>query len=132
MLLVSFATARVFVLDLNSALCGSNWKRHPLVVDGNDMKTVNQQFCWTRRLYHFAGYEEERLHFEVSVRFHPGDYGLCIPARGSGTMTTGVTPAFSQGTASKRSVPRYKLTVPLALTVLRSGMPNNIPGRTSR
>jgi TonB family protein len=45
-------------------------------------------------------------------------------------MTTGATPAFSQGTASKRSVPRYKLTVPLALTVLRSGIPNHIPGRT--
>jgi len=45
-------------------------------------------------------------------------------------MTTGVAPAFSQGTASKRSVPRYELTVPLALTVLRSGIPNNIPGRT--
>jgi len=44
--------------------------------------------------------------------------------------TTGVTPIFSQGTASKRSVPRYKLTVPLALTVLRSGIPNNIPGYT--
>ncbi len=44
--------------------------------------------------------------------------------------TTGVTPAFSQGTASKRSVPRYKLTVPLALTVLRSGIANNIPGYT--
>jgi TonB family protein len=45
-------------------------------------------------------------------------------------MTTGVTPAVSQRTASKRSVPRYKLTVPLALTVLRSGIPNNIPGHT--
>jgi TonB family protein len=45
-------------------------------------------------------------------------------------MTTAATPEFSQGTASKRSVPRYKLTVPLALTVLRSGIPNNIPGRT--
>jgi len=45
-------------------------------------------------------------------------------------MTTGVAPAFSEGITSKRSVPRYKLTVPLALTVLRSGIPNNIPGRT--
>ena len=45
-------------------------------------------------------------------------------------MSTAVTPEFSQETASKRSVPRYKLTVPLALTVLRSGIPNNIPGRT--
>ena len=44
-------------------------------------------------------------------------------------MTTGVSPAFSQGTASTRSVPRYKLTVPLALTVLRSGISNQIPGR---
>ena len=45
-------------------------------------------------------------------------------------MSTGATPAFSQATASKRSVPRYELTVPLALTVLRSGIPNTIPGRT--
>lgn len=44
-------------------------------------------------------------------------------------MATGVSPAFSKGTASTRSVPRYKLTVPLALTVLRSGIPNHIPGR---
>ena len=45
-------------------------------------------------------------------------------------MSTGVTPAFSQENESKRSVPRYELTVPLALTVLRSGIPNTIPGRT--
>ncbi|HEY6303081.1 MAG TPA: TonB family protein [Terriglobales bacterium] len=45
-------------------------------------------------------------------------------------MTTGMMPALSQGSASTRSVPRYKLTVPLALTVLRSGVPNNITGRT--
>ena len=38
---------------------------------------------------------------------------------------------MSKGIASKRSVPRYELTVPLALTVLRSGMPDNIPGRTT-
>ena len=44
-------------------------------------------------------------------------------------MSTGVTPALSQPTESKRSVPRYELTVPLALTALRSGMPNTIPGR---
>jgi TonB family protein len=95
-------------------------------VDGNGESTVLQDL-WP---YHFAAYEEVRFHFEVSVRFRPGDDGLCFPARGSGTMNTGVTPAFSQGTASKRSVPRYELTVPLALTVLRSGIPNNIPGRT--
>ncbi len=44
-------------------------------------------------------------------------------------MNTGVSPALSKGTASTRSVPRYKLTVPLALSVLRSGIPNHIPGR---
>jgi TonB family protein len=44
-------------------------------------------------------------------------------------MSAGVSPAFSQVTASTRGVPRYKLTVPLALTVLRSGIPNQIPGR---
>jgi TonB family protein len=45
-------------------------------------------------------------------------------------MSTGAAPAFSQGIVSTRSVPRYKLTVPLALSVLRSGIPNQIPGRT--
>src|SRR5208283_3407676 len=44
-------------------------------------------------------------------------------------MSAGVSPALSQVTASTRGVPRYKLTVPLALTVLRSGIPNQIPGR---
>ena len=45
-------------------------------------------------------------------------------------MSTRATPALSQQNESKRSVPRYELTVPLALTVLRSGIPNAIPGRT--
>ena len=45
-------------------------------------------------------------------------------------MSTGTPPAFSLGTTSERRVPRYKLTVPLNLTVLRSGIPDIIPGRT--
>ena len=45
-------------------------------------------------------------------------------------MSTGTTTAFSLATTAKRKVPRYKLTVPLDLTVLRSGTPDNIPGRT--
>lgn len=45
-------------------------------------------------------------------------------------MSTGTTTAFSVATTPKRRVPRYKLTVPLDLTVLRSGIPDNIPGRT--
>ena len=45
-------------------------------------------------------------------------------------MSTGTPPAFSLGITSKRRVPRYKLTVPLNLTVLRSGIPDSIPGRT--
>ena len=45
-------------------------------------------------------------------------------------MSTATTPAHSRGTASTRKVPRYKLTVPLDVTVLRSGIPDNIPGRT--
>ena len=32
-MLVSYAIARVFVLDLNSALCGSKWKVRPLVAN---------------------------------------------------------------------------------------------------
>ena len=58
------------------------------------------------------------------------DLGLCFPARGNWTMSVGVTQAFSQGTASERRVPRYRLTVPLDLTVLRSGIPDHLPGRT--
>lgn len=45
-------------------------------------------------------------------------------------MNTGTGPAFSPPTTVKRSVPRYKLAVPLDLTVLRSGIPDNIRGRT--
>jgi TonB family protein len=45
-------------------------------------------------------------------------------------MSTATTPAHSRRTASTRKVPRYKLTVPLDVTVLRSGIPDNIPGRT--
>jgi periplasmic protein TonB len=44
-------------------------------------------------------------------------------------MSTGATPALSQPTESKRGAPRYELAVPLALTVLRSGIPNTIQGR---
>ena len=45
-----------------------------------------------------------------------------------GSMSSGQSPAL-QSTA-KRSVPRYKLAVPAEVTVLRSGMPENVPGRT--
>jgi TonB family protein len=45
-------------------------------------------------------------------------------------MTSGVAPALAQEFATTRRVPRYKLAVPLALTVLRSGIPNNIEART--
>jgi TonB family protein len=44
------------------------------------------------------------------------------------TMSTGTSPAAQVDT--KRSVPRFKLTVPAEVTVLRSGMPENVPGRT--
>jgi len=44
-------------------------------------------------------------------------------------VTAGATP-ISLRTAPERKAPRYKLTVPLDLTVLRSGIPDNIPGRT--
>jgi TonB family protein len=43
-------------------------------------------------------------------------------------MSTGVTPAFTQDTAFKRRLPRYKLAIPLDLTVLRSGVPDRISG----
>jgi TonB family protein len=45
-------------------------------------------------------------------------------------MSAGTTPALSAETAPKRKVPRFKLAVPADLTVLRSGIPDHIPGRT--
>lgn len=44
-------------------------------------------------------------------------------------MSTGTTPVLSLGGTAKRRVPRYKLTIPLNLTVLRSGVPDSIPAR---
>ena len=43
-------------------------------------------------------------------------------------MSAGTSPAPQL--ATKRSVPRFKLTVPAEVTVLRSGIPENVPGRT--
>ena len=51
-------------------------------------------------------------------------------SKGKVPVSTGTSPTFSPGTTPKRRVPRYTLTVPLNLTVLRSGIPDNIPGRT--
>lgn len=45
-------------------------------------------------------------------------------------MSIARTPASSLKPSSTRKVPRYELTVPLDLTVLRSGIPDKIPGRT--
>lgn len=45
-------------------------------------------------------------------------------------MSAGTSPALAAGFTTTRKVPRYKLTVPLRLTVLRSGVPDDIPGRT--
>jgi TonB family protein len=45
-------------------------------------------------------------------------------------MSTGISPAVSLQTSPQRRIPRYKLAVPLDLTVLRSGVPDSIPGRT--
>ena len=44
-------------------------------------------------------------------------------------MSTETTPEVSRAKMPKRKVPRYKLTVPLELTVLRSGVPDSIRGR---
>jgi len=44
-------------------------------------------------------------------------------------MTIGTTPLPIK--TRQRKVPRYKLAVPLGLTVLRSGMPDKIPGSTT-
>jgi TonB family protein len=45
-------------------------------------------------------------------------------------MSTGTTLAPLPINGPKRKVPRYKLAIPLDLTVLRSGVPDNLRGRT--
>lgn len=45
-------------------------------------------------------------------------------------MSAGTAPALAPRFAATRKVPRYKLAVPAALTVLRSGVPDSIPGHT--
>lgn len=45
-------------------------------------------------------------------------------------MSTGTTLAPLPINGPKRKVPRYKLAIPLNLTVLRSGVPDNLYGRT--
>ena len=45
-------------------------------------------------------------------------------------MSAGTAPALAPKFAATRKVPRYKLAVPAALTVLRSGVPDSIPGHT--
>ena len=44
-------------------------------------------------------------------------------------MSTGTVPALEPPVSTRR-VPRYKLTVPLDLTVLRAGVPDRITGHT--
>src|SRR5437588_7319649 len=45
-------------------------------------------------------------------------------------MSTAVSPAISQEHSARRGLPRYKVAVPLDVTVLRSGVPDRIPGRS--
>lgn len=45
-------------------------------------------------------------------------------------MSAGTSPALTLGKKPTRRVPRYKITVPLHLSVLRSGIPDKIPGRS--
>ena len=74
-------------------------------------------------------HEEESFHSEDFVCSCLADNGVCYPARGR-TVSTGTAPAPFQAQSTKRRVPRYKLAVPLDLTVVRSGVPENISGRT--
>jgi TonB family protein len=72
---------------------------------------------------------EGRISVTMSSRSHPrGDDRS--PGKGSPIVSAATSPALVQRITPTRKVPRYKLTVPLRLTVLRSGVPGDIPGRT--
>lgn len=44
-------------------------------------------------------------------------------------MSTAVAPALSRERTARRSVPRYQVAIPVDVTVLRSGIPDSVPGR---
>ena len=44
-------------------------------------------------------------------------------------MSTAVAPALSRERTVRRSVPRYQVAIPVDVTVLRSGIPDSVPGR---
>src|SRR5215469_18586296 len=66
----------------------------------------------------------------MSGRLRPRDDRNRSHPKGNSVMSAGASPALASGFTATRKVPRYKLTVPLRLTVLRAGVPDDIHGRT--
>jgi hypothetical protein len=72
-LLVPYAIARVFVLDSNSALCGSNWKRRPLIADVKSLQELPSEksvsdghLCSWRKIARYHS-KPQTATFECSV-----------------------------------------------------------------
>ena len=53
----------------------------------------------------------------------PGKSGPAQPVPGSAPAVAGLTSA-------RRRIPRYPVAIPVDVTVLRSGLPSSIPGRS--
>lgn len=47
-----------------------------------------------------------------------------------GRMSAAVAPALSRERTSRRIAPRYRIAIPVDVTVLRSGIPDRVPGRS--
>jgi TonB family protein len=75
-----------------------------------------------------ASDEKHPFHFEAHLRVNEGEDRWLIMERKAMSAGTGST--LSQGFTLTRKVPRYKLTVPARLTVLRAGVPDEFSGRT--
>jgi len=73
---------------------------------------------------------DEKHPFDFDAHLRPNDRGVRWRTMERKPMSAGTGSTLAQGFTLTRKVPRYKLTVPARLTVLRSGVPDEFSGRT--
>jgi TonB family protein len=66
----------------------------------------------------------------MSTASGPSSPGQSAAQSGSGHPAPGLGPPASGLSGARRRIPRYPVAIPVDVTVLRSGVPSNIPGRS--
>jgi len=74
---------------------------------------------------------DEKHPFDFEAHLRRNDHRVRRRTMERKRMSAGTGSTLAQGFTLTRKVPRYKLTVPARLTVLRSGVPDEFSGRTS-